>query len=461
MQLPEKDLVSMSHCPSRSPLSAQSSRGIASGSKGFDPWRRSFMATAARSLLGVGFAGLLQQRSTQSLAMAAEATQSPNGKAQSVIYLYMNGAMSHLDTFDPKPRSSSQGETQAAQTKVPGIALSDKFERLSALTDRLAIVRSLTTTTGAHEQGKYLMHTCYKQLNSIRHPALGAWAAHVLPKKNASLPPNVLVGSATGHPGAGFLPAALSPVPVTNPAVGLENTQSPSYLTENQFRKRMLLAREFDEAFKRRYSDSNEVKAYDATYREAVKLMGSSELKVFDIKEEKEEVRKYYGENSLGQGCLLARRLVQKGVRFVEVEFGSWDHHQDIFTRIGDMVTKLDTALSALIRDLESKGLLDQTLIVLATEFGRTPDINENAGRDHHPGVFSGLLCGAGVQRGLVYGSSDAKGGTPNEDGVGTEDFNATIARAMGLPLDKEFFAPNGRPFRICNEGKPIEKLLA
>ncbi|MGN6134415.1 MAG: DUF1501 domain-containing protein [Aureliella sp.] len=421
--------------------------------------RRSFMAKAARGLLGVSFASGLHHRSIGSLAMAAEATQAAAGKAQSVIYLYMNGAMSHLDTFDPKPGSSSQGETQAAKTKVPGIMLSDKFERLPGLTDRLAVVRSLTTTTGAHEQGKYLMHTSYKQLNSIRHPALGAWAANVLPKRSASLPPNVLVGSAAGHPGAGFLPASIAPVPVTNPSVGLENTQSPSYLTDSQFRKRMLLAREFDESFKRRYA-CKEVEAYDATYREAVKLMASSELKVFDIKEEKEEIRKYYGENTLGQGCLLARRLVQKGVRFIEVEFGSWDHHQDIFTKVGDMVSKLDMALSALIRDLESKGLLEQTLVVVATEFGRTPVINENAGRDHHPGVFSGLLCGAGIQRGAVYGTSDAKGSTPDEDGVGVEDFNATIARAMGLPLDKEFFAPNGRPFRICNEGKPIEKLL-
>lgn len=425
-----------------------------------DHSRRLFMSQAARGLLGVSCAGLIQRSALQPLALAAQASPAGPGKAQSVIYLYMSGAMSHLDTFDPKPGSKSQGETKATQTKVPGIAISDKFERLSSMTNKLAIVRSLSTTTGAHEQGNYFMHTSFKQLNSIRHPALGAWAAHVLPKRNDNLPPNVLVGSAAGHSGAGFLPAAIAPVPVTNAAVGLENTQSPAYLAENQFKKRMLLAREFDEAFKRRYK-SSEIKAYDETYREAVKLMGSSELKVFDIKEEKEEVRKYYGENALGQGCLLARRLVQQGVRFVEVDFGSWDHHQDIFNKASDMVGKLDLALSALIRDLESKGLLSSTLIVLATEFGRTPDINENAGRDHHPGVFSGLLCGAGIQAGLTYGKSDSRGASADEDGVSVEDFNATIARAMGLPLDKEFFAPNGRPFRICNDGKPIEKLLA
>ncbi len=221
----------------------------------------------------------------------------------------------------------------------------------------------------------------------------------------------------------------------------------------------MSLARDFDEAFQRRYQ-SDDVQAYNETYREAVKLMASSELKVFDIKEEKEEIRKAYGENSIGQGCLLARRLVQKGVRFVEVEYGSWDHHQDIYNRIPDMIGRLDMALSSLIRDLDSKGLLSQTLIVLATEFGRTPTINENSGRDHHPGVFSGLLCGAGIQGGAVYGASDAKGFAADTDAVSVEDFNATIAKAMGLPLNKEYFAPNGRPFRICNDGKPIDKLL-
>ncbi len=431
------------------------------GHSGFDPNRRSFMASAAKGLLGVSCAGWMAPRAWQSLAMAAESAPVINGKAKSVIYLYMNGAMSHLDTFDPKPGTEVGGETKAAKSKVPGMAISDKFEQLSQLTDKLAIVRSLTTTTGAHEQGKYIMHTNYKQLNSIRHPSLGAWAAHLMPKAPASLPSNVLIGPAAGHPGAGFLPAAIAPVPVGNAAAGLENTQSPAYLAEDQFRKRMALSRTFDGTFKRRYGEDGDVEAYDQTYLEAVKLISSSELKVFDIKEEKEEVRKLYGESSIGQGCLLARRLVQKGVRFVEVEFGSWDHHTDINNRMTDMIGKLDMALSSLIRDLEAKGLLSQTLIVLATEFGRTPVINENAGRDHHPGVFSGLLCGAGIKGGSIYGASDAKGASPDSDGVGVEDFNATVAKAMGLPLDKEFHAPNGRPFRICNEGKPIDKLLA
>lgn len=416
------------------------------------------MSDAAKTLLGVSCAGAVTCRGTQSLAQAAETSATP-GKAKSVIYLYMTGAMSHLDTFDPKPGSESQGQTQPGQTRVPGVAISDKMPKLAYLMNGIALVRSLTTETGAHEQGRYIMRTSYKPLNSIRHPGLGAWATHVLKKRNQSLPGNVLVGSAAGHPAAGYLPASIAPVPISNPAAGLQNTQTPSYLTDDQFRRRMALANQFDAKFKSGF-DSALIDAYDETYREAVRLMSSSELKVFDIKQEPEPIREFYGNNKIGQGCLLARRLVQKGVRFVEVEYGSWDHHNDIYTRIPDMASNLDNALGALLKDLSSKRMLDEVLVVLATEFGRTPKINENAGRDHHPGVFSGLMCGAGIKGGGVYGKSDAKGHSPDEDSVYPEDFNATIAAAMGLPLDEEFYAPNGRPFRICNKGEPITKLL-
>ena len=423
------------------------------------PLRRSFMADAAKAMLGVGCAGAISRCGLDVMAHAAEGATAA-GKAKSVIYLYMNGAMSHLDTFDPKPGTDSQGETQPGKTRVPGVAISDKMPKLSFLMNGITLVRSMTTETGAHEQGSYIMRTSYKPLNSIRHPGLGAWSSQVLGKLNPSLPGNVLIGAAEGHPSAGFLPASLSPVPVSNPAIGLENTQSPSYLTEEQFRRRMTLAHQFDAKFKGAY-DSGLIDAYDQTYKEAVKLMGSSELKVFDIKEEKQEVRDFYGNNKLGQGCLLARRLVEKGVRFVEIEYGSWDHHNDIFKNCPDMAKILDDALGALLKDLASKGLLNEVLVVLATEFGRTPKINENAGRDHHPGVFSGLLCGAGIKGGMVYGKSDDKGHSPDEDAVYPEDFNATIATAMGLPVDQEFIAPNGRPFKICNKGTPIAKILA
>lgn len=433
-----------------------------SGYHGFHPTRRTFMADAAHTLLGVGCAAALQSSGRGPLAYAAEnapATGDGFGKAKSVIFLSMNGAMSHLDTFDPKPGTPSQGATNSVSSRLPGVLLADKLPKLGYLMNGIALIRSMTTETGAHEQGMYIMRTSYKPLNSIRHPGLGAWAGHLLDRSNRNLPGNVLIGSATGHPAAGFLPAALAPVPVTNAAVGLENTQSPSYLSQEQFRQRMALARQFDAKFKSQYQ-SQLIDAYDQTYREAVQLMGSSELKAFDISQEKAEVRELYGHTKLGQGCLLARRLVESGVRFVEVDYGTWDHHSDIYKHLPDMTTELDNALGALLRDLASKQLLGQVLVVLSTEFGRSPHINENAGRDHHPAVFSSLLCGAGIQGGGVYGQSDSLGHDVEQDAVTHQDMNATIATAMGLPLEQEFIAPNGRPFRICDDGVPLKKLL-
>lgn len=428
--------------------------------RGFHPTRRTFISDAAQAMLGVSCAGgLMSNRAMQPVAQAAENSATP-GKAKSVIYLYMSGAMSHLDTFDPKPGTSSQGETQAGKTRVPGIAISSKMPKLSYLMNGIALVRSMTTETGAHEQGRYIMQTSYKPINSIRHPGLGAWANHVLGKNNPNLPGNVLIGSAAGHPGSGFLPAAIAPVPVSDANKGLENTQPPSYLGEDQFRQRMSLANQFDAKFKGAYK-SQLIEAYDQTYREAVRLMGSSELKAFQISEEKQEMRDFYGNNRIGQACLLSRRLVESGVRFVEIDYGSWDHHNDIYASLPSMVTELDNALGALLRDLASKRMLDEVLVVLSTEFGRTPAINENAGRDHHPGVYASLLCGAGIKGGGAFGKSDEIGQSVEEDAIYPEDFNATIATAMGLPLDQEFIAPNGRPFRICNHGTPVKKLLS
>ncbi|QDV23953.1 DUF1501 domain-containing protein [Aureliella helgolandensis] len=422
-----------------------------------DMSRRRFLATT-QGLLGVTCAGGLGLGGFARSA-ASETGGQTSGAAKHVIYLYMNGAMSHLDTFDPKVGTDAQGETTTTKTRLAGVEFSDKLPKLAYLMNGMALIRSMTTETGAHEQGCYQMRTSYKPLNSIRHPGMGAWANHVHGKLGTSLPGNVLIGAAAEHPRAGFLPASLAPVPVNNPKTGLQNTASPDYLADDQFRRRMSLANQFDLKFRTQYK-SHLIEAYDQTYREAVRLMGSSELKAFDIKEEKEEVREFYGNNSLGQGCLLARRLVERGVRFVEVQYGGWDHHNDIYDALPAMVTNLDNALGALLRDLANRGMLGEVLVVLATEFGRSPTINENAGRDHHPGAFSALLCGAGIRGGTVYGKSDERGHSVEEDAVYPEDLNATIAATMGLPLDEEFIAPNGRPFKICNNGTPIAQIL-
>ena len=418
--------------------------------------RRDFMKSIAKQTLGVTFAGSV---ASQGLFEEARAATTP-GKAKHIIYLFMDGAMTHLDTFDPKVGVEEAGETKPIQTRVPGIQFGDRFPKLSYLAGAIAVVRSLSTETGAHDKGKYLMRTSYKQLNSIQHPAMGAWMVSEQGRLNKELPGNYVIGGSNRHPGAGFLEPSLSPVPIANASGGLQNTKLPKYLPPELFNRRLMLAGKFDEAFQKGRSNSR-VEAYNQLYGEARRLMGSEHLKVFNIKEEPEAIRKAYGENQLGQACLLARRLVQSGARFIEVNYGGWDMHQDLYGRLDEKAGNLDTALGNLMRDLHSKGLLDETLIVLTTEFGRKPKLNVNGGRDHHPGAFCSLLAGAGIKGGQVYGASDKHGHSVAEDHVSVSDFNRTIAAAAGLPLEKEQTAPNGRPFKIGGNGDPVQALLA
>ena len=369
--------------------------------------RREFMKRITKQTLGVSFAGAIGARGLFGEAQAATAT--PAGKAKHIIYLFMDGAMTHLDTFDPKVGVEEAGETKPIQTRVPGIQFGDRFPKLAYLAGAIAVVRSLSTETGAHDKGKYLMRTSYKQLNSIQHPAMGAWMVSEVGRLNQDLPGNYLIGGGNRHPGAGFLEPSLSPVPIANAGAGLQNTTLPKYLPEELFSRRLMLASKFDEAFQSKRTNS-QVEAYNQLYGEARRLMGSEHLKVFDIKEEPQAVRDAYGDNQLGQACLLARRLVQSGARFVDVNYGGWDMHQDLYSRLDEKADHVDTAVGNLLRDLHSKGLLDETLIVLTTEFGRKPQLNVNGGGDHHPGAFCSLLMGAGIKGGQVYGSSDKHG---------------------------------------------------
>jgi hypothetical protein len=408
-----------------------------------------------RRLAGVAF-GVSVHSHFGDIARAASAASS---RDVSVILLQMRGAMSHLDTFDPKPGREEQGSTKAIKTKTPGVLFSEHVPQLAAISDRLAIVRAMTTETGAHEQATYLMRTSYPTINSIVHPSMGSWILQAKGTQAKELPGFVLVGNGSEHPGAGFLDASYTPVPVADPERGLENTTQPAYLSEAQFRRRLSLADRIDTAFKKAHKGP-QIAAYDQMYQDATKLLGGSGLEAFDISKESEKTLAQYGDSTFGKGCLLARRLVEAGVRCVEVELGGWDMHRDIFADMGAKAAELDTGMSQLLADLSARGMLEKTLVVLATEFGRTPTVNQNAGRDHHPAVFSCVLAGAGIKGGAVLGASDERGFRPDDDAVTVEEFNTTIAHAAGLPYTKEFSAPNGRPFKIGGGGKPIAKIL-
>ena len=404
--------------------------------------RKDFIRSTAYSLFGVSALGQ---------SMGAPIKADPNSKVKSVIYIYLQGGMSHLDSFDPKENEEIKGTTNAIGTNVPGIQISEHLPKLAKIMDKIAIVRSMSSTAGAHKQGQYIARTSYQLRGSIVHPALGAWAAREV-KRETELPGYVLISGPSNHPGAGYLPKKFSPLPIVDPNRGLANAK-----TDPKIDERLGLLNSVN---KTANVKQPKIAEYVQFYDETLKLLNSSELNVFDLNKVDSKRRGNYGMNKIGQGCLLAKRLVKQGITFVEVENGGWDTHVNNFDKLSQKLPEVDTAISALVADLESEGLLDSTLIAIATEFGRTPKINTNTGRDHHPAAFSSVLIGGGIKGGVVYGETDDHGQKVKKDKVSIQDFNATIGRALGLPIDKEVFSPSGRPFHIAGNGTPIKDIL-
>lgn len=421
--------------------------------------RRQFIAGAAQSFLGVT---ALSQLGGKAFAIPGENTsplkQVPT--ARNVIYLYMTGGMSHLDTWDPKPDNSDvMGLTKTLDTKVDGMRLSENIPLLARQADKLAVLRGMNSTQGAHEQGNYFMHTSYTLRSSIRHPSMGAWLQKFQDRGNPTLPGSVMIGNDSRHPGAGFFESRFAPLMINDPESGISNVRPNEWFTEERFASRLNIAKQLDKKFAATYDVKN-VRAYSDMYDDAVKMMKSEELKAFDLDAEPDALREKYGRDRFGQGCLLARRLVEHGVRHVEVSFGSWDTHNANFTRVPELCDELDSAMSTLISDLEARGMLNDTLIVLATEFGRTPEVNANDGRDHHPAGFSCVLAGGGIRGGQVYGATDERGDKVVDGSTTIPDLNATIGYALGLPLDQVLYSSTKRPFTIADKGKPLTQLF-
>ncbi|MCG8602920.1 MAG: DUF1501 domain-containing protein [Verrucomicrobiales bacterium] len=420
--------------------------------------RRHFVGRAAKSFLGVSALAALPD-SVFSAGSGASALQQV-ATAKRVIYLYMNGGMSHLDTFDPKKDREVMGPVEQLRTRADDIVLSDNLPLLAQQADKLAVINSMTSTQGAHKQGNYFMHTSYEMRSSIRHPAMGAWLLKMTGRDNPEIPGNVMIGNESTHPGSGFFEASLSPLMVRDPEGGIQNSTMMKGMTEKSFEFHRDLARKLDAPFVEKYNQKN-VRAYTDMYDDAVRLMRSRDLAAFDLEKEPEGIKERYGRNSFGQGCLLARRLLEHGVKFVEVSMGGWDTHNANFINVPEKAAELDAALSTLISDLERRGMLGDTLVVLATEFGRTPEINANEGRDHHPQAFSCMLAGGGIQGGRVWGKTDERGAKILDGKVRVEDLNATIAYALGLPLNQVLYSPSARPFTVADKGKPVVGLFA
>ena len=310
--------------------------------------RRHFMRMTAGSTLGVG---LLTQAMSEDIFAAADAdsTLRKRPTARNVIYLYMSGGMTHIDTFDPKPGSEVGGPVEAIPTNVDGVFISEYLPGIAQHMDKAAIVRSLTSTQGAHAQGNYYMHTSYSPRGTIKHPGLGAWIQRLDGKTNRTLPAAVRVGGG-GAGGAGFMESKFAPLQLGNPNEGLKNSKLSEGMTEREFDDRLALTNAFNKKFRETYNQKD-VRAQKDMYEDAVKLMRSEDLKAFDLSKEDAKVREAYGNNSFGQGALLARRLLENDVRFVEVNLGGWDTHSNNFVSVPQRTATLDQAVSTLLTD--------------------------------------------------------------------------------------------------------------
>ena len=376
------------------------------------------------------------------------------GKAKRIIFLQVKGGMSHIDTFDPKT-GPTKGPGDAIRTKAD-FQVTEYLPKTARIADRISVIRSMTAKVGVHGPAQYFMRTAFTQRNTIKHPNLGAWAQHYLGESHATLPSSACINTAPKH-GNGFFPTAFSPIPILDPETGLRNIETRG--GSQALKKRLSLSEKLSTFFSDRYPDAN-VKSYRDFYDNTLRLLRSKDLDSFDLSKESAAMREKYGTSKFGQGCLLARRLAETGVRFVEVATEGWDMHNNLQGEMEDLSPSFDQAYAALISDLDDRGMLDSTLVVLATEFGRKPQYNGN-GRGHYPICYCSVLAGGGVKRGFVYGSSDKEGAYP-DDPVTVNDLHATIGWAAGLPLKKEVRSSSGRPFLVGgSRAKPVSELFS
>jgi hypothetical protein len=411
------------------------------------------------------------------LAQAAEGTS--NKPKRSCILLWMSGGPSTIDLWDLKPGHDNGGPYKQIDTTARGLRIGEHLPKLAMHGNRLAILRGMSTKEGDHARGTYLMRT--GQLPGaagIQYPSIGAHISKELGDPRTELPNFVSIAPqrffAQEAFGPGFLGPVHSPLIVgenqnfnnamgngVDSALKVSNLDRPKNIDESTAAQRLDLLREMQEEFAST-RPGQMPRSHTAAYDRAIRLMQSAGGKVFDLTEEKAETRDSYGRNLFGQGCLLARRLVERGVPFVEVTLGGWDTHNQNFDLVKNLCGTLDAAWSSLMYDLKDRGLLDTTTIVWMGEFGRTPKINGQNGRDHFPNAWSTVIAGGGIKGGQAIGKTSKDGTTVEERVTPTLDFLATVCSALGIDFEKTNPSNVGRPIRIVDKGaKPVTEVIA
>ena len=423
-----------------------------------------------RSFLQVGCVGGFGLTLADMLRFEAQAEQkfyeSKEGTAKSVIFLFLPGGMAHQESFDPKPYAPVEyrGPMNSIDTNIAGVRINEQWRQTATIADKIAICRSMTHGEAAHERGTHNMFTGYRPSPALAFPSMGSVVSHEFGPRN-NLPPYVCVPNQPNEfAGTGYLSSSYAGFSLgADPASGdfrVRDLNLPGGVDDGRFATRRSLLDTVNDHF-RSIEKSDSLDAVDTFYQRAYSMISSQQAReAFDINKEEDAIRDEYGRHEAGARLLLCRRLVEAGVRFVTTTYGGWDMHDNIHGGINSQVPPLDQAYATLIRDLDRRGLLDSTMVVIASEFGRTPKINGTAGRDHWPKVFSVVMAGGGIRKGIVYGSSDSTATEPEENPLTVENWATTIYHCMGINADKELMAPGDRPIEICDGGKVINELL-
>ncbi len=425
-----------------------------------DATRRDFLRASLAGTLGLALSPQFQK------LLAGQASRA---KAKACILLWLEGGPSHLDTFDPKPGAETGGPFKAINTTVPGIRISEHLPQLAQQANHFTILRSLTSREADHERAVYYLHTGNLRDETVEHPGLGSVVARAWSGQEGDLPSYVVLNG--NGSGAGFFGLDYAPYVVADLNDPIGNLVPPEEVNEARQRRRLKALADLNAGFARRV-DQTSVAEQDRLQARALRLQKSPALKAFQLEEEKVERREAYGIQEKKEGdeedarmnfnrsCLMARRLVQHGVRFVEVTLDGWDTHEDNFNQVKTLSSYLDRGFAALLADLREQGLLDSTLVVCMGEFGRTPEINAAQGRDHHSQAFSVVVAGGGVRGGQVLGATDARGEKIKDRPITVPDLYASLLAACGIDGNKTYRTPEGRPIKLADKGKLIEGLL-
>lgn len=430
-------------------------------------YRRDFLKIGAAGLMGLGLPELLR--------LEAQASSKTARKANSVIMVWLGGGPATIDIWDLKPDAPEgiRGDFKPMNTKANGVQISEHMPKMAQVMDRASVVRSLHHTIPSHGPATVFMTTGNKPTPALQYPAMGSLVTKLMPTEKG-VPPYVSFGEIRGGNAgtSGYLGTAYNPFIVEGTAgagkggaatLRVRGIQLPNGFTLDELNDREQLLKGFDSTFKAVDKSADLVDGFDTFHKQALEILRADKTKkAFNLDEEKAALRNRYGSTPFGQGVLAARRLVEAGVRFVTITLGGWDTHRGNFDSLKNrLLPSLDTTLSALIEDLSNRGLLDKTIVYCAGEFGRTPRVNKNAGRDHWARSMAVVLAGGGIKKGYGHGTTDSQGMAPATEPVTPDDLSATIFQCLGIDPYTELMTSTGRPIQLFREGKVVEKLLA